>query len=84
MTQVTLLYQENCPYCHQTQEALEHLRMEEELGGFQLILIDVKDAHKDYPRLPVVLLNNETIYVAEDDETYETCKAKLRKALIPE
>jgi hypothetical protein len=82
MVQVTLLYQENDPYCHQAQEALEHLRMEEEFQELQMILIDVKDEHKDYPRLPVVLLNNEKIYVAEDGENYQTCKEKLRKAIL--
>ncbi len=45
MVQVTLLYQENDPYCHQAQEALEHLRMEEEFQELQMILIDVKDDH---------------------------------------
>lgn len=82
MVQVTLLYQENDPYCHQAQEALEHLRMEEEFQELQMILIDVKDDHKDYPKLPVVLLNNNKIYEAEDGENYQTCKEKLRKALI--
>lgn len=82
MVQVTLLYQENDPYCHQAEQALEHLRMEEEFEELQLILIDVKDDHRDYPRLPVVLLNNEKIYVAEDDENYQTCKEKLRRALL--
>ena len=42
MVQLTVLYQENDPYCHQAQEALEHLRMEEGIQDIQLILIDVK------------------------------------------
>ncbi|NLH63383.1 MAG: hypothetical protein GX478_04220 [Erysipelotrichaceae bacterium] len=82
MVQITLLYQENDPYCHQAQEALENLRMEEEMGEIQMILIDVKDDHKDYPNLPVVLLNNEKIYEAESGENYQTCKAKLRRGLL--
>lgn len=82
MTQITLLYQENDPYCHQTMEALEHLRMEEEFNDLQMVLIDVKDDHRDYPTLPVVLLNSEKVYVASEGENYQTCKEKLRKALI--
>lgn len=82
MVQLTVLYQENDPYCHQAQEALEHLRMEEGIQDIQLILIDVKDEHKDYPKLPVILLNNEKIYGAEDGENYQTCKDKLKKAIL--
>lgn len=82
MVQITLLYQENDPYCHQAQEALEHLRLEEGIQDIQMVLIDVKDDHKDYPKLPVVLVNNEKVYVASDGENYQTCKAKLRKVLL--
>ena len=58
------------------------LPMEEGIQDIQLILIDVKDDHKDYPKLPVILLNNEKIYGAEDGENYQTCKDKLRKAIL--
>jgi hypothetical protein len=52
------------------------------LQDMQMVLIDVKDDHKDYPKLPVVLVNNEKVYVASDGENYQTCKAKLRKVLL--
>lgn len=80
MVQITLLYQENDPYCHQAQEALENLRMEE-MHDIQLVFIDVKDEHKDYPNLPVVLMNNVKVYEANDGENYQTCKERLRSAI---
>jgi glutaredoxin len=79
---ITLLYQENDPYCNQAKEALDHIRIEEGFQDLQLVLIDVKDDHQDYPKLPVVLLNNEKIYEAEDGENYQQCKEKLRKAIV--
>ncbi len=82
MVELTLLYKDNDPYCHQALEALEYISLEEEFRDFHIALVDVQDDHKDYPRLPVALVNNRKVYQGEENEDYTSCKEKLRNAML--
>lgn len=87
MSELTLFYLEDCPYCHNARRALEQLRQEEPRYG-EVPVTWIEESHTpelsrqyDYWYVPSVFLGKRRLYEAHPGESFEECREKLRAAL---
>lgn len=82
---VTMFYLESCPYCAQATQAIRELR-EENMDYRSVRLRYVEEsrfpdvaAKFDYFYVPAMFIDGECIYEAKPGESYEACKANVKR-----
>ena len=87
MKTVKLFHLIGCPYCRQAFRALEELKAEDPAYGEVPIeqYEESRDAgvvaQHDYYYAPTMYIGMDKIYEAHPGESYEECKAQVRKVL---
>ncbi|MBR0152298.1 MAG: thioredoxin family protein [Lachnospiraceae bacterium] len=87
MKKMMMFYMPGCPYCRQGMLALEELK--KEIPAFEKVEIEFVDEtaapeiadRYDYFHVPTVFVDGEKVYEAHPGESYEECRAMMRKAL---
>lgn len=88
MKKITVLYLDDCPYCHNAKRAMEELTAAtpvyakldvewiEENRQSEL----AKAYAKDYYYVPSIFIDGQKVYEAHPGESYEECKNSVEKA----
>lgn len=85
MKQITCFYLETCPYCRQAKRAIEELAKENPKYN-EIVIVWVEESEHpdiadkyDYYYTPTMFLDQEKVYEAHPGESYEECKASVKK-----
>ena len=87
MKKVLAFRLEGCPYCRQAMKALQELSAEDEKYSSAAIEWVEENEHPeisgkyDYYYVPTMFVDGVKLYEAKRGESYEECKANLRRVL---
>ena len=87
MKEVKLFHLNGCPYCEQAFRALKELEKEDAKYGS--VPISMYEEYKDaavvakhnYYYAPTMYIGDDKLYEAHPGESYQECKAQVRKVL---
>ena len=87
MKKVLAFRLEGCPYCAQAMKAVKELASEDEKYSAVSIEWVEENEHPeisakyDYYRVPTMFVDGVKVYEAHPSESYEECKANVRRVL---
>ena len=85
MKKITFFYLERCPYCKNARKAMDELKAEDaRYGALEMDWVeeskqpDVADRY-DYYSVPTMFIGSEKLYEASQGESYDDCKANVKR-----
>lgn len=85
MEKIKMFYMTGCPYCRQAFRAIDELvRNSPEFAEVQVECVEENQdpelaAKYNYYHVPSMFIGGDKLYEAEPGESYETCKAQVKR-----
>ena len=86
MKKVLAFRLEGCPYCAQAMKAVKELAADEKYSSVVIDWVEENEhpeisAKYDYYRVPTMFVDGMKVYEAHPGESYEECKANVKRVL---